>query len=388
MTALFRPAEVTSAYLKFGLLGFQGSGKTKTATKVAIGLIEHMKKLGVPGSDRPAYFLDTEKGSDWVIPDFKAAGLPLLTAKTRAFSDLVEAVKLAERDGALLIVDSVTHFWRELCESYAKKRAQQLRKPNYFLQLKDWAYLKGPEGWGKFSDLFVNSAAHIILAGRAAYEFDMSEDEDGTKQLEKTGIKMRAETEFGYEPDLLVYMERHQKLAGDKIERVWREGTVMKDRAAAIDGQSFENPGFTDFLPHIERLNLGGRQLGVDTSRSSEHNISVEKKDWGSVQRKIVIDEIETLMALHYPSTSAKDKTEKLKMLLKHFNACWTEIEEAMPLADIRAGYDSLYRELEGKSSRYASTVEKVEINDELPEHSAPKPDGAMTTDEYGFVHA
>jgi hypothetical protein len=27
---------------------------------------------------------------------------------------------------------------------------------------------------------------------------------------------MKAETEFGYEPSLLVYMERHQRLLGDK----------------------------------------------------------------------------------------------------------------------------------------------------------------------------
>jgi hypothetical protein len=39
-------------------------------------------------------------------------------------------------------------------------------------------------------------------------------------------------------------MERHPRLLGDTVEEVWREATVMKDRADVIDGQSFKNPAF------------------------------------------------------------------------------------------------------------------------------------------------
>ena len=41
--ALFRKAEVTSAYLKMGIMGFAGSGKTYTATQTAIRLVQHMR---------------------------------------------------------------------------------------------------------------------------------------------------------------------------------------------------------------------------------------------------------------------------------------------------------------------------------------------------------
>jgi len=47
-TTLFRPAEVTSAFLKMGLLGFQGSGKTKTA----IGLVKQLKNRGIPYANK------------------------------------------------------------------------------------------------------------------------------------------------------------------------------------------------------------------------------------------------------------------------------------------------------------------------------------------------
>lgn len=101
----------------------------------------------------------------------------------------------------------MTHFWKELTESYARRKAADLKRPFYRLQLHDWGYLKGEQGWGRFADLFVNSNLHIILCGRAGYEFDLTLDDEGHKQLEKTGIKMKAESDFGYEPSLLVWMK-------------------------------------------------------------------------------------------------------------------------------------------------------------------------------------
>lgn len=365
--ALFKPAEVTSAYLKMGLLGFQGSGKTKTAAKVAIGLVQHMRKLGVPYADKPALFLDTETGSDWVIPDFKAAGIELQAAKTRAFSDLLEAPGEAERNGSVLIIDSITHFWKELTESYMRKKNRTR------LQFEDWGYLKTE--WGKFTDRYVNSSAHIILAGRAGFEYDYSTDEEsGKKNLEKTGVKMKAEGEMGYEPSLLVLMERHQDIQGNKVARVWRTASVLKDRSTLLDGQEFEDPGFAEFLPHIQMLNLGGRQLGVDTSRTSDHLIKHDKRDWQPVQRKIVLDEIQNLMVLHIPGQAAADKQRKVGLLRQYFAAGWVEMEEVMPLAKLREGYDALHLELEGAPSRYHALIEasKAPIDDALPDHSAP----------------
>jgi hypothetical protein len=358
---LFRPAEVSSAFLKMGILGFQGSGKTKTGTKTMIGLVQYAKERGMDYASKPVFFLDTETGSDWVIPDFQRAGIPLVTAKTRAFADLLKAIPEAEANGSGLLIDSVTHFWKDLCESYMRKMNRTR------LQFEDWAYLK--KEWGKFTDLYVNSSVHIVLCGRAGYEYDYAVDEDTQKKnLEKTGIKMKAEGETGFEPSLLVLMERDMDVRTNKVTH---RATVLKDRSTLLDGLEFNDPDFKDFLPHIELLNLGGKQLGVDTSRNSDHLIIKDKRDWQPVQRKIVCDEIGTLLSLHYPGAKAEEKTAKLKALIKHFDASWTEIEEVMPLPRLRAGYDSLYRELEGRPSRYAREVEQAavpEMNDEIQE--------------------
>lgn len=349
---LFRKAEVTSAYLKMGLLGFAGSGKTFTATSAAIGLVQYMRELGVDYAERPIFFLDTETGSDWIKPKIEAAGLELFTAKTRAFSDLRQAVTEAEKNASLLLVDSITHFWKELCDAYMK------RKNRTRLQFEDWGYLKSE--WGKFTDQFINSPLHIILCGRAGYEYDYFEDEAGKKNLEKTGIKMKAEGEMGYEPSLLVLMER--KMDIDE-KQTWREATILKDRSTLLDGKHFTNPTFGNFLPHIQALNLGGKQLGVDTTRTSEHTITADKRDWQPVQRKIVLGEIQDLLVLHVPGQAAADKQRKVSLLRQHFAAGWVEIEEVMPLGQLRNGYNTLHEELEGKPSKYA----KPEINDEIP---------------------
>ena len=95
--ALLQPAVNTTTKLKMGLMGFQGSGKTFTMTNVAIGLVQMMRELRLADGDKPIAFMDTETGSDWVRPRIEAAGIKLVTAKTRAFTDLLEIIEEAEK---------------------------------------------------------------------------------------------------------------------------------------------------------------------------------------------------------------------------------------------------------------------------------------------------
>ena len=67
--ALFQRATNTQAFLKAGIMGFAGDGKTYTASELAIGLVLLMRQRGIAAGDRPVMFLDTETGSDWVNRD-------------------------------------------------------------------------------------------------------------------------------------------------------------------------------------------------------------------------------------------------------------------------------------------------------------------------------
>jgi hypothetical protein len=332
--SIFKKAESTTAYLKAGFLGFAGSGKTTTATETAIGLVNMLREKNLPEGGRPVFFLDTETGADYVKRRFDDAGIELFTAKTRAFMDLIPAIREAEKGGAALIIDSITHFWREFTEAYAKRK----NRPR--LEFQDWNYLKTE--WGKFTDAYINSSAHILLCGRAGYEYDFFEDQDGKKQLEKTGIKMKAEAEMGYEPSLLVLMERQMNMEDKKVHR---EGHVIKERFGIIDGKTFKNPSFKDFLPHIERLNLGGMQLGVDTTRTSEGMIETGTDSWPQEkrQREIFCEEIKNLCIKHgLDGTASEVKKRRLNILESCFGtAAWTAIEN-MKSERIKDGFEQM----------------------------------------------
>ncbi len=370
--SLFSKAENTSAYLKMGFMGKPGSGKTVTASLVTIGLVQMMRQRGLAAGGRPVYFLDTEGGSDWVAPRFAEAGIPLFTAKTKAFSDLLIAMPEAETNASLLLVDSLTHFWVELCDAYMKAKTDRFGKPRTKLQFEDWAYLKAQ--WRLFTDAYVNSNLHCIVAGRAGYEYDyVVDDETGKKNLEKTDIKMKAESDMGYEPSMLVLMEREIDMATRTNRHV---ATVLKDRAGLIDGKEFVNPTFTSFLPHIERLNWGGRQQTVDLGRNSVASIPADIRDNRATRRKIVLAEIEDMMVYHYPGQSAAEKKRKIELCRNHFEATWQEMDTVMPIDRLRQGFDRLSIELEGKPSRYHVTVAvPIPVTmadvDSFPDHSA-----------------
>ena len=388
MGMLFKPAEITTAKLKMAFMGFQGSGKTYTAASTAIGLVLLMRDLRLDDGKKPIAFGDTEKGSDWILPRVQKAGLEMVTAKTRAFSDLLGLVNEAEREASVLLIDSLTHFWTELCDTYCARKAEEYRRSTYRLQFQDWAYLKGE--WRKFTDRFVNSNLHIIVCGRAGYEYDYREDEDTQKkQLEKTGIKMKAEGEMGYEPDLLVLMERKMNMSTKVDEHI---AHIVKDRSTLLDGQEIADPTFNHFLPHIQCLNLAGTQFGLDTSRTSAAMIPKgDPRDKSAMWRSIIIDEINDLLLRHGAAgTSDAAKKKRSDLMKAHFGTVSkTEIEEAMAMFDLRAGYESLHQELEGKPSKYVNTPITqavpltVDIKDGIPDFllrtlpDAPKGNGA-----------
>jgi hypothetical protein len=365
---LFKPAGNTMAYFKAGFMGEAGSGKTHTASLVTIGLVQHLRKLGVPGSEKPVFMLDTEQGSAWVKPMFDEAGIELMVAKTRTFMDLVPAIKEAEAHASAMFIDSVTHFWEELQSAYMAQRSRQLKRPYTRLEFQDWAILKSQ--WRQFSDIYVNSNLHCILCGRLGFEYDQTTDErTGKKQIEKSGVKMQAEKGLGYEPNILVWMERDMDLAEKSVSRT---AIILKDRSQRLDGEQYPNPTFKTFLPHIDFLAIGGKHEGVDTSRTSEDIIpddDIPLSERRSIKREIVIEELDALLAQHgFGGTSNEAKTKRAELIKKHFKATSrTEIEKLMPLHDLEANFDALHRELTGQPSRYGVQDAPTAINDEIP---------------------
>jgi hypothetical protein len=363
--ALFKKAEMTSAYLKMGLYGEAGSGKTFTASQIAKGLSLLIgSKNG--GKKPPVMFLDTETGATWAKPIFDKAGIDFLTHSTRAFTDLKASVGEAQGAGAILIVDSMTHFWEEIRTAYLAKKRQRLGKPHAKLELPDWNIIK-PE-WGTFTSLYLNAKCHIILCGRAGnvYEFQDKDDDSHRKEMISVGTRMAAEKGMGYEPNILVEMTARQDVGRDKKKSITRTATVLKDRSDDLDGLQFDDPTFDNFLPHIKRLNLGGEHSGFDDTRNSEAIFPADNdgRDTSSIRREIVIDKIEALLLKHgLAGASADVKLARSNMIERHFGTVSkTEIEKLMSLEQLNYGLISLKNQLEPTPVDTDST-----LDDEIP---------------------
>ena len=303
--------------------------------------------MGISYASKPVAFFDTETGSDYLIPDFEAAGIPLVVAKTKTLADLVKAMDEAETNCSALIIDSITHPYREMIAAFLRILGRS------FLQIDDWQYVKGDHGWEMFTNRFINSKLHIIMCGRAGDDLEQYTDEQGKRQLEKVGVKMKGEAETGFEPSLLIemkLMERNNREQTGRKRTFVNMATVVKDRWDQINGDEIDNPEFADFLPHISRLALGGEHVGVLDTGDSQSILKAEKRDWQPVQRKIALGEIQDLMVTHVPGQTAAEKQRRILLLKTHFHAGWVEIEETMALIDMRAGFDSLHRELEGEA--------------------------------------
>lgn len=339
---LLKPMGTGQGYLKAGFLGFAKSGKTYTAMLLALGT-RALFEL-----DGPIAFFDTEGGSEYVADHIKAlTGKDLIGVRSRSFSDLVAVAREAEKEGvSVLIADSMTHVWRELCEAHLKSINEGRKKknlpPRYRMEFQDWGIIKGK--WSEWTDFYLNSKLHIVIAGRAGFEYDYEENEETNKrELIKTGIKMKTEGEFGFEPSLLVEMERVQKL-GDKTEFLHR-ATVIGDRFGVIDGAQKDNPGFDFFKPHVQKLTPGAH-APIDTEVKTDLGVDQDgDAQWQREKRErtILCEEIQGELLRHWPGQTAVEKKAKLEAIEKAFGTrSWTAVESKISLLDLRKGLKAL----------------------------------------------
>lgn len=330
---MFKKLENNRPFLKMALEGFAGDGKTFTATQIAIGIHKMI------ASTKPIALFDTEKAFKALKPSFDAAGIEaVVNDENRSLAALSQAMKWCEGGNAdILIIDSITHVWEEFMQAYLN-RPDKHGKVVYRnrLEFQDWGVIK-PKWKQEFSNPFVQANCHIIFTGRAGYEYTDEKNEDGKREIYKSGIKMKAETETAFEPDILILMQKQSDLISAE-KKVWREAMIVKDRTNQIDGKTFKNPTFEDFYPAIKILLDGTlRELhGVDipdTFYEFENKFSEIGKE-----REILIAEIEGCFELMGLGTSAADKQVKAWTLSQVYGVNSTEMLSKRSNDKIREG--------------------------------------------------
>ena len=217
---------------KVGMYGGGGSGKTLTATLLAIGLSKELH------NHAPIKFFDTEDQADFIDPICRAEGVPLSVVKSRSFIDMRDAHRSAADEGCCaLIVDSYSHPPRELEEALKQKLDYVGRRLPF--QHREQIFTI----WGEWVREMRSSPLHVFLNGRLSWEWDEEDDDAGDARPVKIGTKMRGDADAGYEPDLLIEMDQiRTSLVRDQDEDEARQHeTRGRDSEGPVDGAQRED---------------------------------------------------------------------------------------------------------------------------------------------------
>ncbi|RKY99172.1 MAG: hypothetical protein DRQ13_02830, partial [Ignavibacteriae bacterium] len=160
-----KPIVAKNHFIKASLGGFQGSGKSLTATKFIIGVYKDLKL------SKPILIIDNEKGGRFLINQFKKAGIKALIKDSKQLADVREAFRFVQNGEIdFLFVDSLTKIYYQYVRDYKKKNNRQ----SMFLQ--DWGKLL-PAWQEEFSDIFVEVEGNIVFTGRGGFEYEKEEDQ-------------------------------------------------------------------------------------------------------------------------------------------------------------------------------------------------------------------
>ncbi len=197
---------------------------------------------------------------------------------------------------------------------------------------------------------------------------------------------MKVQSEFGFEPSLLVEMEREQVPDGDGGFKLVHRATVLGDRFDVLDGKSEVNPTFEFFRPHVERLKPGVHS--VVTMNTTETGADVEGNvgwDREKQARTIFAEEIQGAIVSVYPGQTSEEKKKKADILNQIFGTrSWTKITE-MPSQTLQDGLGRL-KEALGLSGHVGNTPEP-NPDDQLPGAEMPPKAPDICTEIRQLLH-
>jgi hypothetical protein len=318
------PLMAEDNYIKASFGGFQGSGKSRTASELIIGCYKDF------GIKKPLLLIDNEKGGRFLIPLFKKAGIEIFAKQTNTIADVIQAFNLLNKgEIGFLFIDSLTKVWYQYIRDYkAKNRIT-------FMTLQDWGKIL-PAWQEEFSDRYVDLKGSCVFTGRGGYQYEKEEDEqrpDGTikkGQFVKSGVKMKMAGETPFEPDLNIWMQFEQSVDSEGKVSSWVEAQILKDRSDTISWKTFQNPTYDNFKPVIDYLlnvPVGKVSKTTDTKNlaPSEDFAKYEQRQ----QKTIEIEKIHgSFDAQGFSPQSKDDKALKAIIIKKFFGTIsMTEIE-------------------------------------------------------------
>jgi hypothetical protein len=210
--AQFTKATKTLAKLRLAIFGPSGAGKTFTALRLA---------KGIGGK---VALIDTERGSASKYSDRFDFDTAILDDKTlMSYIDAIQAAAKAGYD--ILIIDSLTHGWRELIDEVEKLARTKFGGNSWA------AWSEGTPKQRKFIDALLNYPGHVIATMRSKTEWTVSKDQNGKSTPVRLGLAPEEGKGIEYEFDLLMEMT------------VEHYATIIKDRTGRYQDKVLDRPG-------------------------------------------------------------------------------------------------------------------------------------------------
>jgi len=209
---VFKKATKAKSKLRAAMYGPAGSGKTFTSLAVATGL---GKRIAL---------IDTERGSASKYSD--RFDFDVCELEENTLSNYIEAIGQAVEDEYdVLIIDSLTHAWKDLLEE-----VDLLTKTKY--RGNSWsAWSEGTPKQRSFIDAILGAPIHIIGTMRTKTEWAMGENGRGKLTINRVGLAPEQGKGIEYEFDLLMEIS---------TEHV---GNIIKDRTGRFQDMLIHKPG-------------------------------------------------------------------------------------------------------------------------------------------------
>jgi hypothetical protein len=208
----FVKAECKNVFIKLGIYGISGSGKTWTSLAIAKGIA---KRCG----SRIAV-IDTENHSAERYADrfdFDVNNLDEKSAKGY-MAAMQEAVAAGYK---VLVIDSLSHEWEAVLEYVDKQESNN--------NMRAWA--KATPLQRKFIDFIMGLPCHVIATMRSKTEWVIGQNEKGRTTVERRGLAPVQGKDIEYNFDILLEINRKHS------------ARFLKSRIGDYQDQIIERPG-------------------------------------------------------------------------------------------------------------------------------------------------
>ena len=209
----FSKATKCQSKLRAALFGPSGAGKTYSALRIANGMGGRIAVI------------DTEHGSASKYADKFDFDVCELTGK-QDVGAYIEAINTAGKAGyGVLLIDSMTHGWRELLEEIDRLARTKYRGNTWS------AWSEGTPKQHEFVNALLEYPGHIIATIRSKTEWTTEQGRNGKSAPVRVGLAPEQGKGIEYEFDLLL------ELSTEHI------ATVIKDRTGKFQDQTIDKPG-------------------------------------------------------------------------------------------------------------------------------------------------